>query len=143
MAGKNRGKDYTPVVGADTDVARLGRGAKPGHEKTAAEDADVVNWKRIFESPAYRQLVQKKKAFIVPACVFFVVYYFALPVLVGFYPEVMAQPVLGKVNGAYLFALSQFFMAWILAAIYVSAANRFDRQVAELLKSVHVKGGRS
>ena len=45
--------------------------------------------------------------------VFFVVYYFALPVLVGYAPELMSRPVVGKVNIAYLFALSQFFMAWI------------------------------
>jgi uncharacterized membrane protein (DUF485 family) len=33
----------------------------------------------------------------------------------------------GPVNLAYLFALSQFFMAWIIAALYVRAAARFDR----------------
>src|SRR5258708_3435149 len=145
MARKDssRGKDFTPVVGAETDVARLGRGPKPGHEKTAVEDADLVNWDRISKSPAYLELIHKKIIFIVPTCIFFVVYYFALPVLVGFYPEIMTQPVIGKVNWAYLFALSQFFVAWILAALYVLVANRFDGRVADILKNQHGKGRRS
>jgi len=48
-----------------------------------------------------------KKIFIVPAFIFFVLYYFALPVLVGYAPQFMSTKVL-YVNLAYLFALSQF-----------------------------------
>ena len=54
------------------------------------------------------------------------VYYFALPALVGYAKPFMETRV-GPVNLAYLFALSQFFMAWIIAALYVRAANGFDR----------------
>jgi uncharacterized membrane protein (DUF485 family) len=42
--------------------------------------------------------------------------------------------VIGSVNLAYLFALSQFFMAWIIAGLYVRAANRFDRMSRDVLK---------
>jgi uncharacterized membrane protein (DUF485 family) len=62
-----------------------------------------------------------------------VIYYFALPVLVGWFPEMMSKPVLGAVNAAYLFALSQFFMAWIVAALYVMAATGWDRRVTQIL----------
>jgi uncharacterized membrane protein (DUF485 family) len=74
-----------------------------------------------------------KKTFIVPAFVFFVVYYFALPALVGYAPQFMATKV-GYVNLAYLFALSQFFMAWIIAGLYVKAANNFDRLSKDILE---------
>jgi uncharacterized membrane protein (DUF485 family) len=135
-----RGKDLTPVSGSETDVARLGRGPKPFHEKTAVEDDGHVDWNAMSRSPAYRELIGKKIRFILPACLFFIAYYFALPVLVGFFPEVMAQTVWGKVNLAYLFALSQFFMVWILAGFYVVAANRFDRKVEGILEDR--KGGK-
>ena len=46
----------------------------------------------------------------------------------------MEKRIFGPVNLAYLFALSQFFMAWIIAALYVRAANRFDRQAREIIK---------
>ena len=68
-----------------------------------------------------------------PAMIFFIVYYFALPVLIGYARPFMEKRVLGPVNLAYLFALSQFFMAWIIAALYVRAANRFDRKAREII----------
>ena len=80
-----------------------------------------------------------KVRFIVPATVFFIAYYFALPILVGYAPKLMATQVIGPVNIAYLFALSQFFMAWLIAYLYVRAANRFDRMAAEVLTDLGVK----
>ncbi len=74
-----------------------------------------------------------KKMFIIPAFVFFVVYYFALPVLVGYAPNFMATKIWGAVNIAYVFALSQFFVAWIIAALYVRAANDFDRLSEDII----------
>ena len=130
--------DQTPEVGAATDVAPLGRGhAKPAHELTAEEEADFADWDRVAAEPEFRQLLASKRRFIVPATVFFVVYYFALPVLVGYAPRLMETRVLG-LNVAYLFALSQFFMAWIVAALYVRAAGGWDktaRRVVERLNS--------
>src|SRR2546425_12567868 len=118
--------DLTPEVGAATDVAPLGRSeAKPAHELTAAEDSQPVDWSRVTQMAEFRAMVQAKLRFIVPATLFFIVYYFALPVLVGYAPALMAKKVLGVINVAYVFAVSQFFMAWIIAALYLRAAARF------------------
>jgi uncharacterized membrane protein (DUF485 family) len=131
-------KDLTPIVGAQTDIAPLGRaGQKPPHERTADEDADVIDWEKLAADPAFRELLRRKKCFVIPATVFFIVYYFALPILVGYAPQFMSKPVLGAVNLAYLFALSQFFVAWILAALYVRIAGRFDQMTEDLLRNYH------
>ena len=120
--------DLTPKVGAATDVAPLGRAeAKPPHELTAAEDSNPVDWSRVTQLPEFRAMVRAKLRFIIPAVIFFVVYYFALPVLVGYAPGLMSKRIIGVMNIAYLFALSQFFMAWIIAALYLRAAARFDK----------------
>jgi uncharacterized membrane protein (DUF485 family) len=120
--------DLTPEVGAATDVAPLGRAeSKPAHELTAAEDSNPVDWSRVTQMPEFRAMVRAKLRFIIPAVVVFVVYYFALPVLVGYAPALMSRRVIGVVNIAYLFALSQFFMAWIIAALYLRAAAKFDK----------------
>ena len=89
--------------------------------------------------PEFQALVRAKRAFLLPACVLFVVYYFALPALVGYWPELMSTRVAGRINLAYLFALSQFVMAWALMAAYVRRARAFDRMVADLL--ARVRGG--
>jgi len=126
--------DATPEVGAATDVAPLGReGGKPAHELTADEDRDVVNWERVAASEGFRKLVRDKVKFIVPASAFFIVYYFALPVLVGYAPEFMNRRVVGSINVAYLFALSQFFMSWVIALLCVRAASRHDRMAREVV----------
>jgi uncharacterized membrane protein (DUF485 family) len=129
--------DQTPEVGSATDVAPLGRGgAKPAHELTADEDADGTDWDRVAAEPEFKELLASKRRFIVPMTVFFVVYYFALPVLVGYAPRLMETRVLG-LNVAYLFALSQFFMAWIVAALYVRAAGGWDKVAHRIVERLH------
>ena len=133
--GPNVPDDPTPVVGAATDVARLSDAApKPPHECTADEEPDVVAWEVLARSDRFRLLLRAKRRFVIPAMIFFVLYYFALPTLVGYAPQFMAKQVIGSINVAYLFALSQFFMAWIIAALYVRAAARFDRMAREVLE---------
>jgi uncharacterized membrane protein (DUF485 family) len=126
--------DLMPESEAPTDIAPLGRtGAKPFHELTAAEEKNAANWDAIAANADFKRLVISKARFIVPATLFFVIYYFTLPILVGWFPEFMEQKVVGEVNLAYLFALSQFFMAWIVAFAYIAAAAGWDRQAASLL----------
>ncbi|HEX9115640.1 MAG TPA: DUF485 domain-containing protein [Anaerolineae bacterium] len=99
-----------------------------------------TEWQRIEADAEFQQLVGAKRRFIVPATIFFIIYYFALPVLVGYFPGLMDRNVIGNINIAYLFALSQFFMAWILAALYVREAGIFDKMAAAIV--ARVKGGR-
>src|SRR3974377_1742690 len=100
-------------------------------------------WDRMAASKEFKDLMATKKIFIVPAFIFFIVYYFALPALVGYAPQFMSTKVIGQVNLAYLFALSQFFFVWIIAALYVRAANDFDRLAKDILeKAEDAKGGK-
>jgi uncharacterized membrane protein (DUF485 family) len=126
--------DPTSLVAAPTDVAPLTHAQpKPAHERTADEEGDVIDWEKLASSERFRNLLKAKRRFIVPAMVFFIVYYFALPVLIGYARPFMETRVWGPVNLAYLFALSQFFMAWIIAALYVRAAARFDKMAAGVI----------
>jgi uncharacterized membrane protein (DUF485 family) len=125
--------DLTPIVGAQTDIAPLGRDQKPAHERTAAEEAAAANWDAIAADADFKKLVAAKIGFILPASIFFIVYYFALPVLVGWFPDLMKTKIAGEVNLAYLFALSQFFMAWTLAGFYVVKAAGWDMDAAALI----------
>lgn len=105
-------------------------------------DRRLTKWEVVARNEEFMDLMAAKARFIVPATLFFVVYYFALPILVGYAPEFMATPVIGPVNIAYLFALSQFFVAWLVAYLYVRAANRFDEMSKSVLEHLerHEKG---
>ncbi|MBL8112439.1 MAG: DUF485 domain-containing protein [Acidobacteria bacterium] len=108
--------------------------AQGRHPVTAAE------WSAIERDPEFRALVAAKRRFILPATVFFIVYYFALPVLVGYFPGLMSVRVVGKLNLAYLFALSQFFMAWTVMYLYIVKARDFDARAARIVEKVQ-RGG--
>jgi uncharacterized membrane protein (DUF485 family) len=109
------------------------------HHQTADEGSETAQWRRIPEMPEFKSLLKAKRRFILPATLFFVVYYFALPVLVGYAPALMSRKVFGVVNIAYLFALSQFFMAWAIAALYLRAASRFDKMEQHIVEKAREK----
>ena len=110
-------------------------------EERARFEAEQSEWDRIAATHEFNDLMATKKVFIVPAFVFFVVYYFLLPVLVGYAPNLMATKVLGVVNLAYLFALSQFFMAWTIAWLYMKAADDFDELSRDIIEKAHNNRG--
>jgi uncharacterized membrane protein (DUF485 family) len=130
--------DLTPVVGGWTDVVPLS--SHPAHERTGEEEAGLDDWNRVAAMPEFQEMLAAKRRFVVPATLFFIVYYFALPVSVGYAPEFMSTKV-GPVNLAYLFALSQFFMAWILAFLYFRVAGRFDKMSADVLAKLNHRTG--
>ena len=82
-------------------------------------------WVRIERTPAFRELTQKRKAFILPATIFFLVFYFGLPFLTAF-TTVLDVNVIGAINLAWVYAFAQFAMTWILMHLYVGRANRWD-----------------
>ena len=104
----------------------------PEPQRTAEQDRDTADWDAIAADADFKKLLADKARFILPASIFFIVYYFALPVLVGWWPDLMKTKI-GSVNVAYLFALSQFFMAWIVAGFYVVKAAGWDKSAAALL----------
>ena len=104
----------------------------PGEVRVAGVTSeDTAYWEGLEHTDEFRQLVAARMRFVLPATVFFLVYYFLLPLLNGLAPELMRTDVVGHVNIAYLFALSQFFVAWVLAWFYIRRANSlFDRLAA-------------
>jgi len=97
-------------------------------------------WDRVDEMDEFRLLLMAKREFVIPATITFVVYYFLLPVLVGYAPDLMAKKVWGAVNIAYLFALSQFFMAWGIAWLYVIQARKFDDYGRKIMDKLRKEG---
>ena len=100
---------------------------------TAPAAAPAPPWDAIANSHEFHRLLAAKKRFIVPAFVFFLAYFFALPVLVGYAPRWMSIRVIGPVTLAYLGALSQFVVGGIIAALYVRAAGKHDRMAAAII----------
>jgi len=119
-----------------SDLATPGEGRHSiPRSPVAAQDGDV-NWQAIESDSDFRELIREKRNFIIPATIFFLVYYFGFLILVGYFPDVVNVNVIGNINIAYLFALSQFIMAWIVMALYVRRAGTFDQLAHNILTRV-------
>jgi uncharacterized membrane protein (DUF485 family) len=106
----------------------------------AQERKEDTLWTGVASTPDFRLLLRRKAKFVVPATIIFVTYYFLLPLSVGYFPELMNKKVLGPVNVAYLYALSQFFMAWTIAFLYLWVAQRFDEMGKLVVRRVNDSG---
>jgi len=104
------------------------------YNRSQSASAGSNKWEGIESSNEFRELVSAKRGFIIPSTIFFIVYYFALPILVGYAPSLMSTNVIGNINIGYLFALSQFFMAWILMAMYIKRAKDFDAMAKKIVE---------
>ena len=98
------------------------------------------DWDRIAASKQFQDLLALKKVFIIPALAFFFAYHFALPILVGHAPKLMSTRVVGTVTLGYLFALSQFFVGWLIAWLYLKASAKFDALSDDILNNANQVG---
>ena len=127
METRNRGQGGLGVPSAPV-------GTDPATDRTA-------KWEVLASSPEFRRLITAKRNFIIPATIFFLVYYFALPLGNGLAPKLMNTKIIGNINLAYLFALSEFVMAWILAAVYIRRANRVFDPLAAAVRRLAARMG--
>jgi uncharacterized membrane protein (DUF485 family) len=106
-------------------------GRLPADEAVTAAEA-------VAKDPEMVELERRHRRFVWPTTVFFLVYYMALNVLAGTSPGLMGTKLFGEFTFGYLFALSQFVMAFVVAWVYSRwAARRMDPLSADLREKLH------
>ena len=96
------------------------------------------NWKEVARNPKYLELKRRKRVFLFGWWAVATFYYFSLPVVSGYFPDVFKIKLVGAINVGYLFILSQFVMAFLVAIYYARVANtEFDRLTAELVREIN------
>ncbi|ASN04520.1 DUF485 domain-containing protein [Virgibacillus necropolis] len=103
---------------------------------------DQIDFVKVEQSPKFKKLMRDRKRFIVPLTIFFLVFYFLLPILTS-YTTFLNTPVIGDISWVWLFAFSQFVMTWVLCTLYVRKATSFDKQADEIIDEQLGKGGKS
>jgi len=87
----------------------------------------------VVQSDKFKALMASKKRFLWPSTVFFLVFYFSLPVLTS-YTNVLNHNAFGSITWAWVFAFAQFIMTWALCMIYSRQSVYFDQMVEEIKK---------
>ena len=101
-------------------------GRMPAEEAVTASEA-------VAKDPEMVELENRHRRFVWPITIFFLVYYLALPILAGTAPDLMGTKVFGEFTFGYLFALSEFLMAFVVAGVYARwAASRMDPLATDL-----------
>ena len=97
-----------------------------------------IDWEAAERSPEFRELVTRRRRFVLPATIFFLAWYFGFIILAGYAPEFMGREFLTDgLTVGYVLALSQFLMTWGLAAWYLRKSDKtFDPLAARARESV-------
>jgi uncharacterized membrane protein (DUF485 family) len=96
-------------------------------------DEGVTATQAVGKDPEMVELEARHRRFVWPATIFFLVYYMSLNVLAGSAPDLMGTKLFGEFTFGYLFALSQFLMAFVVAWVYSRwAARRIDPLATDL-----------
>jgi uncharacterized membrane protein (DUF485 family) len=82
-------------------------------------------WAAVERTTAFQEYSRKRKAFLIPATIFFLLFFFGLPFLAAF-TTVLNDKAVGPLTWAYIYGIAQFIMTWILMHVYVSQANKWD-----------------
>jgi uncharacterized membrane protein (DUF485 family) len=109
----------------------------PTTGRLSAEEA-VTATQAVGKDPEMVELENRHQRFVWPVTVFFLLYYLALPILAGTAPDLMGTKVFGEFTFGYLFALSEFLMAFVVAWVYARwAASRMDPLATDLREKLH------
>ncbi|MGI8859171.1 MAG: DUF485 domain-containing protein [Rubrobacteraceae bacterium] len=92
-------------------------------------------YSEIAETEAFRELMRRKRAFLVPTVVFVLLFFIMLPIL-SIFTDVLDGKVVGAISWAYLYAFAQFFLAWVVTFLYWRKANRWDELAGEAREEV-------
>jgi uncharacterized membrane protein (DUF485 family) len=93
-----------------------------------SEQHSEIDWVAVERSPEFRELVHKRNRFVIPATIFFLVWYFGFIVLVGYAEDFMGREfITDGLTVGYVLALTQFVMTFGLGWWYLRKADReFD-----------------
>jgi uncharacterized membrane protein (DUF485 family) len=103
---------------------------------------NTMNWVAIDNDPRFQALHSRKVGFLTTLMIISIVYYFLLPIGAAYFTDLFKTKVFGVVNFGILFALSEFIVAWGIAAYYTVKAKEFDIMAQELINDAHKIGAR-
>ncbi len=94
---------------------------------TGSSHHPEIDWDAAARSPEFKELVHRRRSFVVPVLAFVFVWYFGFIALAGYAPDFMGERLIDGFTVGYLLALTQFVMTWVLGWLYLRQSDRvFD-----------------
>jgi uncharacterized membrane protein (DUF485 family) len=94
-----------------------------------------IDWQEIEESPEFRELVSKRRSFVLPGTIFFFAWYMGFILLTAYAEDFMSDRVYEGLTVGYCLALTQFVMVLVLGLLYLRKAdNDYDPLAAKAIE---------
>ena len=97
-----------------------------------------TDWSAIEGSPEFKELVRRRRGFLVPATIAFMGVFLVYLFLAAFVPSVMGTQIVDGLPLAWLAAMAQVLLTWIVAWAYLRQADRvfepLERRAAEAVR---------
>jgi len=136
----------SPVKRPEGDMPYADGGRTPTREQrdpSVADRHDNIDWVAAERSPEFKELIAKRRSFVLPATIFFLTWYFGFVILAGYAPDFMGESIYEGLTVGYTLALSQFVMVWALGFMYLKRADRDFDPLARRAAEVALKSSRS
>ena len=136
----------SPVKRPEGDMPHADRPRTPTREQRdpfTADSRDNIDWVAAEQSPEFKELIAKRRRFVLPATIFFLAWYLGFVILAGYAPDFMGESVYEGLTVGYLLAFSQFVMVWVLGFMYLKRADRDFDPLAKRAAEVALQGSRS
>jgi uncharacterized membrane protein (DUF485 family) len=111
-------------------------------ETADSEHHPEIDWIAAERSPEFRELIRKRRAFVLPATIFFLSWYFGFIILAGYAEDFMGESIYEGFTVGYLLALTQFIMVWGLGWLYLRKADRDFDPLARKAAETALEAGR-
>jgi len=119
-------------------------GSAPREGASVDDRLRGIDWEAIEGSPEFQELVKRRRSFVLPATIFFLVYYMAFILLAGYAEDFMGSSVYEGLTVGYCLALTQFVMVFALGLIYLRKADRqYDPLAQRVVTAAGDDGGES
>jgi uncharacterized membrane protein (DUF485 family) len=114
----------------------------PGGVTGGPDHHPEIDWIAAERSPEFRELINKRRRFVVPATIFFLAWYFGFIILAGYAEDFMGESIYEGFTVGYLLALTQFIMVWGLGWLYLRKADRDFDPLARKAAETALEAGR-
>lgn len=102
------------------------------------KETPKLDFEKLINTPEFKKLTTRKKAFLIPYVIFFSLLYAILPILTA-YTSILETHAIGYITWTWIYSFGLFIMVWTLSTIYTRKAKGFDKDVEEILRKNIVK----
>lgn len=102
-------------------------------EAPVQNEKESIPYDTFIQTQEFKELLKRKKSFILPTTIFFLIFYFTLPLLAG-YSKILHTEVINSIAGVWVFAILQFILVWTCGWVYLKKSENYDKLATQILQ---------